>query len=218
MATLWERLNESAADVVERVHKSVVLIRTGENSVGAGTIWHSDGLIITSAHVVVGKHVRDKLDIVLHNGETFSAQVIAHDSERDIAALNINATNLPTIQPGKSSDVLPGQWLMALGHPWGVPDVLVAGVVIGTGNQLPEADGRDWIAVDMKMRPGHSGGPLFDDTGRLVGINTMIRGPEVSFAVPVDAVTAFLKEALSAAVTQTPIPDETHLAPDGMLV
>ncbi len=202
MATLWEQLNASAADVVERVHKSVVLIRTGENSVGAGTIWHSDGLIVTSAHVVVGQHVRDKLEVVLHNGEKYAAQVMAYDTERDIAALNINATHLPTIQPGKSSQLHAGQWLMALGHPWGVPDVLVAGVVIGTGQHLPEAEERDWIVVDMKMRPGHSGGPLFDDAGQLVGINTMIRGPEVSFAVPVDVVTAFLKEALGAPLAQ----------------
>jgi S1-C subfamily serine protease len=75
---------------------------------------------------------------------------------------------------------------------------VTGGVVIGMGGQLPELPqtGRDWLAVNLHMRPGHSGGPLVDVRGRLVGVNTMITGPDVGFAVPVHVVKAFLKEAL----------------------
>ena len=109
--------------------------------------------------------------------------------------------DLPAIQVGRSRDLLPGQWLMALGHPWGVPDALTAGIVIGTGRELPQMNGRDWLALDMAMRPGHSGGPVFTPQGEMVGINTLITGPQVSFAVPVDAATLFLKESLGSRVS-----------------
>jgi serine protease Do len=87
---------------------------------------------------------------------------------------------------------------MALGHPWGVPGAATAGVVIGTGEDMPEMPltGRDWIAVGLHLRPGHSGGPLVDSQGRLVGINTMMIGPEVGMAVPVHVVKAFLRREL----------------------
>jgi len=94
---------------------------------------------------------------------------------------------------------------MAAGHPWGVVDALTGGVVIGMGANLPEQfDDREWLALDMKMRPGHSGGPLVNSAGQLVGINTLIRGPEVSFAIPVHVVKAFLKDSLGQFVEPEP--------------
>jgi S1-C subfamily serine protease len=89
---------------------------------------------------------------------------------------------------------------MALGHPWGVSGAATAGVVIGVGNDLPEMpwSDREWIAVGLHLRPGHSGGPLVDAQGRLVGINTMMTGLEVGMAVPVHVVKAFLKQALTS--------------------
>ena len=87
---------------------------------------------------------------------------------------------------------------MALGHPWGVSGAATGGVVIGVGENLPEIpqSGREWIAVSLHLRPGHSGGPLVDDKGRLVGINTMMMGLEVGMAVPVHEVKTFLEEEL----------------------
>ena len=126
---------------------------------------------------------------------------IGEQRDQDIAALHIDMNDLPAIQVGRSRDLLPGQWLMALGHPWGVPDALTAGIVIGTGRELPQMNGRDWLALDMAMRPGHSGGPVVTPQGEMVGINTLITGPQVSFAVPVDAATLFLKESLGSRVS-----------------
>jgi len=198
MSTIWQDINAAAAVAVEHVRASLVQIVSDEGNIGAGTIWQSDGLILTNAHVVMDGDRKRNLQVVLQAGERYSAKLIAYDNHRDLAALAIEAHSLPTIALGKSSDLHTGEWLMAIGHPWGVLDAITAGIVIGTGDTLPETgDKREWIAVDMKMRPGHSGGPLFNVSGEIVGVNTMILGPEVSFAVPVDEVKAFLKEALA---------------------
>jgi serine protease Do len=201
MATsIWQAINEAAGQVVETVQRSIVQIRGSQGGIGAGTIWHQDGLILTSAHVITAQP-EGSLQVLLSDGTTVTPQVIALDRDQDIAALHIDTNGLPAIQIGRSRDVQPGQWLMALGHPWGVPDALTAGIVIGTGRELPQMGGRDWLALDMSMRPGHSGGPVFTPQGEMVGINTLITGPQVSFAVPVDAATLFLKESLGSRVS-----------------
>lgn len=201
MATsIWQAINEAAGQVVETVQRSIVQIRGSQGGIGAGTIWHKDGLILTSAHVITAQP-EGSLRILLPDGTTATPQIIALDRDQDIAALHIDMNDLPAIQVGRSRDLLPGQWLMALGHPWGVPDALTAGIVIGTGRELPQMNGRDWLALDMAMRPGHSGGPVFTPQGEMVGINTLITGPQVSFAVPVDAATLFLKESLGSRVS-----------------
>jgi serine protease Do len=198
MSTIWQTINEEAAQTVDTVRASLVQIMSDEGNIGAGTIWQSDGLILTNAHVVMGREKRRNLQVVLQNGEQYPAKLIAADRERDLAALAIEARDLPTIAVGHSSALYPGAWLMAIGHPFGVLDAITAGIVIATGEKLPEVqDNRHWIALDMQMRPGHSGGPLFNSAGEIVGVNTMIMGPEVSFAVPVDEVKAFLKEAIA---------------------
>jgi serine protease Do len=188
-------LNNGLADVVEKVHRSLVQITNGRGA-GAGTIWHPDGLIITNAHVIWG---HQNLNVTLPDGRKLPAQVIAYDKDLDLAALTVNANDLPTIEPGDSRLLKPGQFVTAIGHPWGVQGAITSGVVIGTGANLPEMPpGREWIALDLHMRPGHSGGPLVDSAGRLVGINTMITGPDVGFAIPVQAVKTFLKQALGS--------------------
>jgi serine protease Do len=190
---LLNSLNNNLADTIDRIHQSLVQITNGRGG-GAGTIWHSDGLIVTNAHVV---HGRNHLNVTLPDGRTLPAQIIAFDRERDLAALSIDAVGLPTIELGDSRLLKPGQWVMAVGHPWGVLGAITSGVVIGAGADLPEVrTGREWIALDLHMRPGHSGGPLVDSAGRLVGINTMITGPDVGFAIPVQVVKTFLKQAL----------------------
>src|SRR5512145_3479941 len=193
---LLQQLNNALADTLDRVRASLVQIVNGRGA-GAGTIWHSDGLIVTNAHVVYG---HQGLHAVLPDGRRLPATVIAYDEHRDLAALSVAAENLPTIELGDSRQLQPGQWVMAIGHPWGVLGAVTSGVVIGHGAQLPEVGqmqpGREWLALDLHMRPGHSGGPVIDAAGRLVGINTMITGPDVGFAIPVHTVKAFLKETL----------------------
>jgi serine protease Do len=112
--------------------------------------------------------------------------------------LAVEAERLPAIELGDSRSLVPGQWVLALGHPLGLSGAATAGIVIGAGSDLPEAPGpgREWVAVSLSLRPGHSGGPLVDVQGRLVGINTMMAGPEVGMAVPVQVVKEFLRRKL----------------------
>ncbi|HVO69557.1 MAG TPA: trypsin-like peptidase domain-containing protein [Aggregatilineaceae bacterium] len=201
---LLQQVNEELAGVVEQARHSLVRISNGSGGNGAGTIWHPQGLIVTNAHVVAqysgrGVAVSHSLNVTLPDARTLPAQVLAFDPERDLAALSVIADDLPTIELGASRPPEPGEWVMAVGHPWGVEGAVTGGIVIGMITGLPDFPNNphDWIAVGAHMRPGHSGGPLVDVQGRLVGINTMIAGPDVGFAIPLHAVKAFLKRELT---------------------
>ena len=194
MSQILHRLNTEVADVAESVRTSLVQVRSGGRGGGAGTVWHSDGLILTNAHVVEHEPVR----VVLPQGDTVPARVVARDKHLDIAALAVDATDLTTIEVGESRRLRPGELVLALGHPWGVKGSVTAGVVIGMSSERPETESakREMIAVSLSLRPGNSGGPLVDARGRLVGITSMMTGPEVGLAVPVHVVKAFLRETL----------------------
>ena len=196
ITTVAQRLNDEMSTVVEPVQRSLVQIRNGGRGAGAGTIWHPDGLILTNNHVIDGGPIR----VTLMDGRTVPGRVLARDARLDLAALSISARGLPAITLGESTSLRAGQLVIALGHPWGILGAVAAGAVIGAGDQLPEtptAKG-EWIAVSLNLRPGNSGGPLVDSRGRLVGINTMITGPEVGMAVPVHVAKEFLVKALNA--------------------
>jgi serine protease Do len=211
MSSLLQQLNTDLSDVVSEARRSLVQVMDGRGGAGAGTIWHSDGLIVTNAHVIArGGGIR----VGLSDGRVFPATVLARDTEHDIAALSIQANDLPTVQIGDSRELHAGQWVMALGHPWGIADAVTGGVVIGAGDDLIElqaATGREWVAVSLHLRPGHSGGPLVDTHGRLIGINTLMTGPDVGAAVPVEAIKRFLKRALGSV---TPVPRAASISPE----
>ncbi len=193
---ILQQINEGMSAVVDHTLPSIVRLSDGSSASGSGTIWHSDGLIITNAHVVAGR----QLVATLHSGEDLPVQVLAMDKQLDVAALAVDARDLPTIVIGDSHALKPGDWVLALGHPWGIRNSLTSGVVIGTGDALPEMPrGRDWIALSLHLRPGHSGGPLLNAEGKLVGINTMITGPDVGFAIPAHLVKQFLRETIGKA-------------------
>ena len=196
MSNLLRQLSGEMGELVATARRSLVQVRSGASGIGAGTVWHPDGLIITNAHVVRSRSP----EVILPDGSVHSARIMALDRDRDVAALLVAASHLPAIGLGRSRNLRPGEWVLALGHPGKVPGAATAGVVIGAGADLPEVpdSGQDWIAVSLPLRPGNSGGPLVDAAGRLVGINTMMVGPEVGMAVPVDDVKAFLRQALSA--------------------
>ena len=191
---MLDQLNADLADVVAEARRSLVQVHNGRHGAGAGTIWHPAGLIVTNAHVVG----RGPVTVDLPDGRSLPAQILAQDADRDLAALRVAAAGLPTIRLGDSRTLRPGQWVVALGHPWGVEGAATAGIVIGMGADGPEMphSGRDWISVSLHLRPGHSGGPLVDVQGRLMGINTMINGPDVGVAIPTHVVVDFLKAAL----------------------
>ena len=196
MSTMLQQLNFEMASVVEEAEHGLVQVCDSRGSGGAGTIWHPDGLVVTNAHVV--RH--GPITVTTQDGRTFPGHVLARDPARDLAALAVDATGLTSMEPGSSRGLRPGQWVIALGHPWGAPGSATAGVLIGTGPEGPDngVPGQDWLVVSLHLRPGYSGGPLIDTQGRLVGINTMMTGPDVGVAVPVHVAKAFLHEKLTA--------------------
>ncbi len=209
MNDLIRELNDEISGTVEKVRRSLVEIHNGHGGAGAGVVVRGDGLIVTNAHVIR----RRGLQVTLPDKRQLPAQLLAYDREHDLALLGVDADNLKAIEMGDSKQVKSGDWVMAIGHPWGVAGAATAGIVIGSGAELPERSGtrRDWIAASLHMRPGHSGGALVDDQARLVGINTLINGPDVGFAVPVHLVKTFLAQAGDIKRVHKPHPAESML-------
>ncbi|MEM7033642.1 MAG: trypsin-like peptidase domain-containing protein [Chloroflexota bacterium] len=193
MAETLQRLNSEMHDVVEQTQQALVQVSSGRSGVGSGVIWQSNGLIITNAHVV---HRRENhLKVTLVNGDSYPAKVLARDDKHDLAAISIDATDLPAIQLGDSRALQPGAWVMGVGHPWGIKGAVTAGSVIDVGQSLELAlPHGDLIQVGLHLRPGHSGGPLVDAQGQLVGISAMINGPDVGLAIPLHVVQEFIAQ------------------------
>jgi serine protease Do len=187
-----QHINAAMTAVVARVQPSLVQISSGRHGKGAGIIWEANGLIITNAHVAR----RQTLHVTLANRQTLPAHVLFTDPEHDLAALSVTAHGLVPIAPGNSWPPRPGQLVLALGHPWGVVGAVTAGIVItlGPSPELPHVRG-DLIQASLHLRPGHSGGPLVDVHGHLLGINTMMAGPDVGLAIPLPRVQDFLARA-----------------------
>jgi serine protease Do len=206
--SILQALNDNLADVASRTLVSLVQVSNGRRGNGAGIIWRADGLVITNAHVVLpgrGPAADSQLAVTLRDGRTVAAQLLAYDRQADLAALRVTASDLTPIELGDSRRLAAGDFVLALGFPWGVHGGATSGIVIGAGAGLPEMDGRDWLAASLHLRPGHSGGPLVDSQGRLVGINTLMSGPEVGVAIPVHVAVAFV-DAMDAQAAKPPTP------------
>jgi len=165
--------------VAERLRRSTVQVRTHAHSAGAGVIWSRDGLIITNAHVVRGRHAR----VELTDGRAFDASITKSDRQLDIAALRIEAGNLPAATVGDANALRVGELVMAVGHPNGIAGALTVGIIHRLGQR--------WIEADARLGPGNSGGPLANASGRIVGINSMVAGG-LALAVPSNEVEHFL--------------------------
>jgi serine protease Do len=197
MSNILRSLNAEMGDVVGAIRESLVEVRSVDgDGAGAGTVWHSEGLVLTNSHVVQHRRV----EVVLNDGTRHRARIVAEDAQLDIAALSIDAVGLTPAPLGESRDLKPGQLVFAAGHPWGVERAVATGVVIAVSEHRPAFNPtrREMIAIGLDLRPGNSGGPLADAQGRLVGINTMLTGPSVGLAVPVHVVKRFLKYALGS--------------------
>ncbi|MCC7365507.1 MAG: trypsin-like peptidase domain-containing protein [Dehalococcoidia bacterium] len=186
-------LAEEGAALATHLRSVAALVRSRAGG-GSGTVWSSDGLIVTNSHVVPG----DRAEVVLAGERVLPARVVSRDAGADLAALRIEATGLPAAKPADSDAVRPGQLVFAIGNPWGARDILTAGVVVGRGpggleNAVPLDDA---IRADVQLAPGNSGGPLVDAAGRVVGVNAMIAGG-MAVAVPSNTVERFLAGGLA---------------------
>ena len=217
MTTLLTQLDSDLDELADEVRRSLVQVSVGQSGSGSGVVLSEDGLVVTNAHFVSGNRhsgrasLAQDLIVKLPNGSETIARLLAKDDEQDVAILQVEKSEkaMPTLVPlkmGDSKALRAGQWVMAMGHPWGVPGVAVAGIVIGAGPDLPESPGtgKEWIAVDLGLRPGHSGGPLVNHQGKLVGINTMMAGLEVGLAVPSNVI----EEILAGVMADSPADSE----------
>jgi serine protease Do len=201
METWLERLNGELADIVRKVRPSLAHIRTSRHSGGSATIIGEDGLLVTNAHVVN----RREAEVTFADGRSTSAYLLGCDEAADLAVFRVEDDSLPAIALGDSGALKPGELVVALGDPWGIPGAATAGVVIGVGAEWPEMpdSGREWVVANLHLRPGNSGGPLINARGDLVGINTMMTGPDVGVAIPAHVIDAFLRQAVAPEPTVT---------------
>ncbi|MBC7609255.1 MAG: DegQ family serine endoprotease [Polaromonas sp.] len=155
---------------------------------GSGFIVSSDGIILTNAHVV--KDAKE-VTVKLTDRREFRAKVLGSDPKTDVAVLRIDAKNLPVVSIGKTSELRVGEWVLAIGSPFGFENTVTAGVVSAKGRSLPDDSAVPFIQTDVAVNPGNSGGPLFNSRGEVVGINSQIYSRSggyqgVSFAIPID--------------------------------
>ncbi len=183
-------LTSDLAAVVGRLRESTVELRSMGRAGGSGVIWRSDGLIVTSAHVVGGARLaHHDLQVVLSDKRRLRAAVLEWDRQLDLALLRVEARGLPAAQVGDSNGLRPGELVLAVGHPFGLSAAVVTGVVHATPRRGPA--GPRWVQADLRLAPGNSGGPLADAAGQVVGINAMIVG-RLALAVPSQTVQAFV--------------------------
>ena len=159
-----------------------------QRGTGSGFIVSSDGLILTNAHVVDGA---DELRIRLTDNREFTGKVLGLDKKTDIAVVKIDAKDLPVLKIGSSESLKVGEWVAAIGSPFGLHNTVTAGIVSAKSRQLPSDQYVPFIQTDVAVNPGNSGGPLFNMQGEVVGINSQIFSTSggfmgLSFSIPID--------------------------------
>lgn len=157
-------------------------------SLGSGFIISGDGYILTNAHVVEGA---DEVSVKLTDKREFKAKVIGTDRRTDVALIKIDAGGLPTVRFGDANRLKVGEWVVAIGSPFGFENTVTAGIVSAKGRSLPQENFVPFIQTDVAVNPGNSGGPLFNLRGEVVGINSQIYSRTggfmgLSFAIPID--------------------------------
>lgn len=157
-------------------------------SYGSGFIITKDGFILTNAHVVNGA---TQIKVMLGDKREFPAKLVGFDEQTDVAVLKIDATELPVVKTGSPAELKVGEWVAAIGAPFGFDNSVTAGIVSAKGRSLPNESYTPFIQTDVAINPGNSGGPLFNLRGEVVGMNSQIYSRSggfmgISFAIPID--------------------------------
>jgi serine protease Do len=169
------------------------------HGMGSGFIARSDGYILTNAHVVADA---DEVTIRLTDRREFQAKVIGSDPRTDVAVVKIDAQDLPAVRIGDPSQLQTGEWVVAIGSPFGLENSATAGIVSATSRAVGGESALPFIQTDVAVNPGNSGGPLFNMRGEVVGINSMIFSQTggymgLSFAIPIDVATNVLEQLIT---------------------
>lgn len=177
--------SEEMETVCDRLRQATVQVRSGQSGAGSGVIWSAEGLIITNAHVVTGHTV----EVELFDRRVLPATPIVRNAQRDLAALQIDATHLPTVEVGDSDRIRVGEFVMAIGNPLGMVGALTTGII----HTVSSTSRQPWVQADIQLAPGNSGGALANAQGQVIGINAMIVNGR-GFAVPSNVVQWFLNK------------------------
>jgi serine protease Do len=170
---------------------------------GSGFIVSPDGVILTNAHVV---RDADEVMVKLQDRREYRAKVLGSDPKTDVAVLKIDAKNLPTVPIGNTRNLKVGEWVLAIGEPYGLESTVTAGVVSAKGRSIDQ-NGVQFIQTDVAVNPGNSGGPLFNTRGEVVGINSQIYSETggyqgLSFAIPIEVAARIKDEILTTGKVQ----------------
>ena len=174
---------------------------------GSGFIINNNGQIITNAHVVAGA---TKVTVTLKDGRTIPGKVKGIDPVTDVAVIEVDQKNLPSIQIGNSDRIKPGEWAIAIGNPLGLDNTVTAGIVSATGRTSAEIGAADkrvnYIQTDAAINPGNSGGPLLNAMGQAIGMNTAIlRGTQgLGFAIPINTAICIANQLIATGKVEHP--------------
>jgi serine protease Do len=170
--------------------------RSESRSLGSGFIITSDGYILTNAHVV---EAADEINVKFTDKREFKAKVIGADKRTDVALIKIEGSSLPAVKFGDPAKLKVGEWVVAIGAPFGFEKTVTAGIVSAKGRSLPQENFVPFIQTDVAINPGNSGGPLFNMRGEVIGINSQIYSRTggfmgLSFAIPIDVALDIQKQ------------------------
>ncbi len=180
--------------------------RMRQQGLGSGFIFDSRGYVLTNRHVIKGA---DEITVTLEGKKKFKARVVAADPKTDIAILKIDGKNFPHVILGNSSTLEVGDWVLAIGNPFGLTQTMTAGIVSAKGrNDMGILDYEDFIQTDAAINPGNSGGPLVNIDGQVIGMNTAILSRSggymgIGFAIPVNLIKQTIDRIMSKRVNST---------------
>jgi serine protease Do len=202
----------SFAELAQHADPAVVFVETEQavfgagrrivgEGLGSGFVFDPSGLILTNHHVIANA---TRIDIVFGGGRRLRAKVAGIDPPTDVAILRVEATKLPHLAFGDSSALRVGDWVLAIGNPFGLSHTVSAGILSAKGRTRKDVQGLDpsgyydFLQTDASINPGNSGGPLLDLSGRVIGINTAIKpqANSIGFAIPIDMVEELLPSLL----------------------
>ncbi len=166
-----------------------------QKGAGSGFIIESKGYILTNEHVVRGA---DEIKVTLKDGRKLKGKVVGEDASLDLAIIKVDAKDLPVINLGDSSKLRPGEWVVAIGNPYGFANTVTAGIISATGRTLKDLGKKNLIQTDTPINPGNSGGPLLNLKGEVIGINVAIvsGAQSIGFAIPVNAAKEVIDELI----------------------
>jgi len=194
---LPDAFSHALMQIVNRVQPSIVQVVKEGRGAGTGIVWKidgHDGFIITNHHVVPDDAT--KIQVHLSDGRSLDAKVIDRHKKSDVAMLSVNADNLQAVEIADSASLRVGEWVFAVGNPWGQRGVVTAGVISGgSAPKTKEGNGElpiRYIKSDVILAPGNSGGPLLNADGMVVGVNAMVFGGDLAVSIPSNVVSSWI--------------------------